>query len=95
MNIGKSIRDLRKGKGLSQVELAQTANLTQAALSAIENGARPNPDTLERICKVLGVPESLVYVFSMEKDEVPEEKRVLYDSLFPVIKDLIMQIAVK
>ena len=31
----------------------------------------------------------------MEKDDVPKEKKLLYDSLFPVIKSLVMEIAVK
>lgn len=95
MNIGNAIKEIRKEKGLSQQQLADAAHITQAALSGIENGKIPNPGTLKRLSKVLEVPESLIYAMSMEKTDVPEQKRVLYDSLFPVIKDLIMQIATK
>lgn len=48
MNVGKAIKELRKTQNLNQVELAEMAGITQAALSAIENGVRPNPDTLKK-----------------------------------------------
>lgn len=93
MNIGKAIRELRKRQNLSQEELATQSGITQAALSAIESkGVRPNPETLKRICTILEVPESLVYVMGMEKSDVPEHKRGLYDQLFPVIEDLVKRI---
>jgi transcriptional regulator with XRE-family HTH domain len=95
MNIGKAIKELRKQQGLSQSELAEAADITQAAMSGIENGNRPNPITLEKLSNALKVPESLIYVMGMEKDDVPKEKKVLYESLFPVIQSLVMQIASK
>ena len=95
MNVGKAIKELRKQQGLSQSELAEAADITQAAMSGIENGKRPNPLTLEKLSKALKVPESLIYVMGMEKDDVPKEKKVLYDSLFPVIQSLVMQISSK
>lgn len=93
MNIGKAIKEIRKEKRFSQQELSAQAGITQAALSAIENGARPNPETLTNLCKVLKVPESLVYVLGMEKTDVPVEKQIIYDELFPVIASLVMKVA--
>lgn len=93
MNIGKAIRDLRKQKGLSQSQLAKAANITQAALSGIENGNSPNSANLEKISFCLGVPVSLIYAVAIEKGDVPEEKKVLYDNLFPIIKSLVIQIS--
>ncbi len=94
MNIGKAIRELRKQKGFSQEELGEKAGITQAALSAIESkGVRPNPDTLKNLCLTLKVPESLVYVMGMERIDVPQEKQILYDELFPVIQDLLKKVA--
>lgn len=95
MNIGNAIKEIRKEKSLSQQQLAEAAGITQAAMSGIENGKKPNPGTMARLCRALEVSESLVYAMAMEKSDVPEEKRVLYDSLFPVIKDLVMRIAKK
>ncbi|MCG9900880.1 MAG: helix-turn-helix domain-containing protein [Hydrotalea sp.] len=92
MNIGKAIKQLRKQQGLSQSELAKVTNITQAALSGIENGNRPSHETLANLCNALKVPESLIYVLGIEREDVPSEKKQLYDSLFPVIQDLIFKI---
>ncbi len=93
MNLGTAIKELRKSKGLSQVELAEKANLSQTALSQIEKGKRPGIQTLKNISTALEVPESLIYVMSIEKEDVPPQKQTLYEKLFPVIKGLVVQIA--
>jgi transcriptional regulator with XRE-family HTH domain len=93
MNVGKAIREIRKSVGLSQVELATAAGITQAALSGIENGNRPAHESLRKICNALSISESLVYVMGMEKEDVPVSNRALYDQLYPVIVSLIMKVA--
>jgi transcriptional regulator with XRE-family HTH domain len=94
MNIGKAIRELRRQQQLSQDTLARQSGITQAALSAIEKkGVRPNNETLQNLCKALNVPESLLYVIGMEKIDIPQQKQLLYDELFPIIQSLVMKIA--
>jgi transcriptional regulator with XRE-family HTH domain len=93
MNLGKTIRDLRKRQGLTQGALADAAGISRTAMSQIENGVRPGEETLKSICAALQVPESLLYIHSMEKEDVPESKRVLYDQLFPVIQEMIQRVA--
>jgi len=51
MNLGQAVKEIRKHQGLSQEELAKEANITQTALSQIENGRRPSVETLSRISK--------------------------------------------
>lgn len=92
MNLGKAIRTLRKNRKLSQSDLAQLSNITQAALSQIENGKRPGTGTLKKISKALEIPESLIYVVGIEKDDVPIKKQELYDDLFPVIESLVLKL---
>lgn len=93
MDTGKAIKELRKKKGLTQTRLAEIVGITQPAMSAIENGARPNIGTMERLCKAVGVPEALIYVMAIEKGDVPKKNKELYDLLFPVIKQLVILIA--
>lgn len=93
MNIGKAIRDIRKRQGITQDGLADAAGISRTSLSQIENGVRPGEDTLKRLCAALNVAESLVYIYSFEKEDVPESKRALYDQLFPVIQDMIQRVA--
>lgn len=92
MNIGKAIQELRKEKGFTQEILAGKAGITQAALSQIENGTRPGEETVTKICAALEIPQSLLQVYAIEKEDVPEEKRMMYDKLFPVIQQLITHI---
>lgn len=93
MNLGKTIRDIRKGQSMTQDTLADAAGISRTSLSQIENGVRPGEDTLKRLCAALNVPESLVYIYSFEKEDVPESKRALYDQLFPLIQDMIQRVA--
>lgn len=95
MNIGKAIKGLRKQQGLSQAELAQSSNITQAALSHIENGKRPGTTTIINIANALNVSESLIYVMGMEKGDVAKENQILYDELFPIIQGLVHKIGGK
>ena len=55
--LGTAIRKLREKRGLSQVELARAAGLTQPAIAWIEKGQRSaSLATLNSIGKGLGVP---------------------------------------
>jgi len=94
MDLGAAIKELRKVKNLSQGQLAQKTGLSQTSLSQIERGRkRASESSVKKICKALGVSESLLYISAAEREDVPAKKRTLYDQLFPAIKDLIIQIA--
>jgi transcriptional regulator with XRE-family HTH domain len=55
---GDTLRELRRGAGLSQRELADRTGLDFSYISKIENERLPPPaaDTIVTICNVLGVP---------------------------------------
>jgi transcriptional regulator with XRE-family HTH domain len=95
MNIGRAVKLLRKEKELSQEQLAASASITQAALSQIERGNRPGSETVKKLSIALNVPESLLYAMALDREEVPEENRSLYDELFPVIQGMITRLASK
>ena len=93
MNIGSAIQTIRKAKGISQLELSEKIEISQAALSQIENGLkRPGTKTLDKICLILETPKSLLYVLSIGDEDVPESRKLMYEKLFPEIKKSIMTI---
>ncbi len=93
MNIGNAIKKLRKQKGMNQSEFGDKCGLSQTALSQIETGfSRPNKKTLEKICSVLEVPEFLLYLLSMDEEDVPDDKKQQYKSTYPLIKDLVINL---
>jgi transcriptional regulator with XRE-family HTH domain len=53
---GKNLRLLRKQKGLTQVELANTLGCSQTMITTYENGRKkPAVDTLAKLADALGV----------------------------------------
>lgn len=93
MNIGKAIKELRNEKGLNQRELAAECGLTQTSLSQIESGAkRPNPGTLKKLCEYFKLPEPALYILATELTDVPAEKQQLYQSLFPNLRNLMLDL---
>ena len=94
MNVGEAIKNIRKAKDISQKELAERAGISPPSLSQIESGIqRPNPTTMQKLCKELDVPEPLIYILAMDINDVPSEKRGLYEVLFPTIRNMILQIS--
>lgn len=53
--MSQQIKKLRKARGLTQVELAERAGVTQVYISSLENGTRKNPslDLLRKLAKAL------------------------------------------
>jgi len=92
MNIGSAISELRKKKGLTQVEFSKLCEISSTSLSQIELGnKRPNPKNLEKICKILEIPEAFLYFLSFEEADIPESKRETYKKMAPFLKLLITQ----
>ena len=60
--IGKKLRDMRKQKGWSQEQVADSLYLSQSAYARIENGESCSlANNLDQICKVFEItPEELV-----------------------------------
>ena len=52
--LGERVRELRKKRGLTQVEFSERCGVPQSRISAIENGTRvPNVETVLRLARAL------------------------------------------
>lgn len=59
MNIGKNIKEVRKGKGLTQKELGKILDVSQATIAQFESDKSTlKLDTIEKIADALDVPLS-------------------------------------
>lgn len=93
MEIGRTIKELRKKKNLSQMEFRKLCGLSQTSLSQIENGiTRPSRRNLIKICDALGIPEHLLYLMSIEESDVTDSKKEAFKVLFPTVKDLLLKL---
>ncbi len=93
MKIGLAVKSIRNKLGITQSELAEKCNLSQTSLSQIENGLkRPSQGTIDKICKGLDLPESIIYIVALEEDDVPESKKQIYELIYPSMKSLALQL---
>lgn len=84
MDLGNTIKNIRKTKGFNQVEFATTCGITQTYLSQIENNARePNLSVLKTIADKLEVPLPIIFFQSLTEDDVKEDKRELFKIISP------------
>lgn len=93
MKVGKTIRELRKELGMNQQEFSTKCGIGQTALSQIELGeTNPNQFTMAKICKTLQVDEPLIIAMSIERNDVPEQNKDLYDLLYPTVLEFMQKI---
>jgi len=93
MNLGITIKKLRKSQGIIQVDFAEKLGITQTYLSLIESGIKnPSPGLLESIGKELKVPDVFIYFLSASIDDIPAERKEHYRMLEPILKNLINEI---
>jgi len=96
MQLGKVIKEKRKGLGLNQVEFSQAVGITQTFLSQIENDKKePSAKVLTSICYVLGFPKPILMWFALEEKDVPEEKRSVFNILKESVDDLVNEFFLK
>lgn len=90
MDIGSTIKEIRKKKGLKQNELAEKAQMTQAYLSKIESNLKePTISTLKTIANSLDVPLPILFFYAMTVDDVESQKRDAFKIILPSMKGMV------
>jgi transcriptional regulator with XRE-family HTH domain len=74
--LSKNIKLLRKQRSLSQIELAEKADISIPFLSNIERGNKwPHPDTLTKLAEALGVEVYALFIIDCSPKEELEQLR--------------------
>ena len=90
MNIGNTIRTLRRYKKYSQTDITIRTGITVGYLSKIEHGhKRPSMDVLESISKALNVPMPILFFMSLDEQDIDPSKQDMFKVLKPSIDELI------
>jgi transcriptional regulator with XRE-family HTH domain len=93
MNLGKTIKDLRRRKELSQTDLAEKCRITSTYLSQLENNKKyPSPELAAALCTVFEVPVPILYFMAMDESDIPTEKLEAYRTLAPSMNLVIGQL---
>lgn len=91
MNIGIAVKSLRKERGLGQKELADKCEISVNALSQIEtNSTFPHKKTIDKICSALNIPVSYLLFFSIDKEDIPDEKKEVFEYLNDAVKNVLI-----
>lgn len=92
MDLGQTIKSIRKQKGLRQNQLAELCDITQAYLSQIENNLKePNLSTLRVISNNLETPLPILFFLSLDNKDVKPEKAEAFEMIAPSVKSLVNQ----
>jgi transcriptional regulator with XRE-family HTH domain len=90
MDLGTTIKNIRKQKGQTQSELASSCGITQTYLSQIEGNLKePNLATLKTVSENLKIPLPILFFLSMTEDDVQPNKRKAFQIVSPSIKSLV------
>ena len=90
-NIGKVVREIRKRRNLTQVQLAKKAKIAQGHLSLIESGDVDNVtnETVKSLSKALCVPVSVIEFMALDFSDIQPGKREMFKDLKPATDALI------
>ena len=90
MDLGTTIKKIRKQKNITQEVFAKDCDITQTYLSQIENNQKePNLSKLKTISEKLDVPLPIIFYLSLNDEDVPEEKRKAFEMVNPSVKSLV------
>lgn len=88
MNLGDTIKMMRKERRITQKKLAEDIGISDTALYNIEkNKSFPPKETISKICKGLGVPVAHLMISCLTEEDVPPEKREAFNLLIPLVKE--------
>lgn len=91
MELGTAVKTLRKKRKIGQKELAEKCDISVNALSQIEtNVSFPHKKTIDKICMALDIPLSYLLFFSISEEDIPEEKKVVFNSLNSAVKSVLI-----
>ena len=91
--IGEGIKFARNKRGLTQGELAKKIGTDQAYISLLEKGRKtPSFKIIDRISEALDFPSPLISWYGVKREDVPEDKRALFDILKPSIDQMLAKI---
>ncbi len=93
--IGKTIKQIRKEKKISQKDLADNVGISVSYLSLIENERKkPLVTMLEKICIELEVPLPVLFFLSLNDIEVSIEKREAFSMISAPMKSYLFDLFV-
>jgi len=82
---------LRNKRSMTQAQLAERCCMSSSAVCYLETGKSfPPKATVDRICRELEMPTAYLLLASIEEEDFPMEKRLLYHSMLEPLRDALI-----
>jgi len=90
MDLGTTIKKIRKQRKLTQGEFSVQCGISQTYLSQIENNQKePNLSVIKAIGEKLKVPLPILFFLSITEEDVEPNKKKAYSIIGPSVKSLV------
>ena len=90
MDLGITIKNIRKQKKLTQGEFASLCNISPTYLSQIENNLKePALSVLKTMSVNLEIPLPVLFFLSLTDDDIQPSKKTAYEIMGPAIKSMV------
>lgn len=92
MRLGKAIKDLRKSRGMTQVQLAKLVGVSSVMIGFWEIGRTfPTQPKIKAVANAFGMSVALLLLLSITEEDVPESKKELYKALVTPLQKALME----
>ncbi|MDM1397195.1 helix-turn-helix transcriptional regulator [Myroides odoratimimus] len=92
MELGKAIREVRKKKGFTLVEMSDKTGISINALSLMEKGDTfPQKKSLEKVSEALNVPINYFLLLAVDQNDIEEDKRDIFNTLHNTLKEIVLK----
>ena len=96
MNLGSSIKRIRKQRNISQLDLARMCNMTQAYFSQIENNLKqPSIPTLQLISDKLEIPLPIIFFIALDDNDIKSERKEAFEMIKSPLQSLVLEFFLK
>ncbi len=93
MNLGHTIKYFRNQRQIRQDDLANRCSVTVSYLSQLENNKKnPSLKLLSNISDELKIPLPVLFVLSMNDNDIPEIKKEAFNSIVPPFQSYITEL---
>jgi transcriptional regulator with XRE-family HTH domain len=93
MDLGRALREIRRKKDKTQVDVTGKLKISQTYLSQIENGTKePSAQMLRKLCKYYKVPVVIVMWMATETHDVEKKKQLAFNQIGPALTSLVNEI---
>lgn len=91
VKLAQGVKELRKGKGFSQEELAKKSGLSLRTIQRVENGeTEPTGETLKRISAILDVTPNELIDWDSKKEILKKTVKTKYEYLHIFVNKLVI-----